>query len=253
MTEPFEPPPEDGEPQREADLGADKGVQAQQGAQEPALDISSLPLKKPAGQAYEDPVELHATELMGRTKAGDQAAFDQLVETLRGRAFRQARSLVGSHEDALDLCQEAFLKTYRSRESFREDQAFLPWFQRILRNTCFSFLRKRKHRRALSLSGTSTGDDGNDDGDWVLPDDGPPPSHRVEADERSEIFWQVLALLKAKDREILSLRHFEDLSYRELARVLEIPEGTVMSRLYHARRRLRDELAKTSLAEEFLP
>ena len=214
---------------------------------EETIDLSKLPMKKSEGSAYESPVEVQVTQLMGRTKAGEQAAFDELVQVLRGRAFRQARSLVGSHEDAMDLCQEAFLKTYRSRDSYREDQAFMPWFHRILRNTCFSFLRKKKRITTHSLSGDST----EDDAEWILPDDGPAPSAKVEAEERNDAFWTAFAVLSENDREILNLRHFEELSYREISRTLEIPEGTVMSRLYHARRRLREELSSSRPEQDF--
>ncbi len=204
-----------------------------------------IPLKGAAGGAYGDAaMELHATELMGRAKAGEAGAFDELVALMRARSFRLARSLVGSPEDALDLCQEAFLKVYRARASYREGEAFVPWFHRILRNTCFSHLRHHGRLKRVSLSG---GPD-EDDGEWTLESGDAPPSAALEADERAQAFWAAFHALKANDREILALRHFEELSYRAIARALEIPEGTVMSRLFHARRRLRDELAQRSSA-----
>ena len=150
-----------------------------------------------------------------------------------------ARSLVGSRDDALDLCQEAFLKTYRARDTYREGEPFLPWFHRILRNTCFSFLRKHKRITRISLSG---GDD-DERGDWQIEGNAPAPSLEMETAELSAALHQGFAALGARDREILTLRHFDELSYREIAVALEIPEGTVMSRLFHARRRLRERLA----------
>jgi len=188
---------------------------------------------------YEDPVDTLTTELMIATKLGDPEAFNRLTETLRLRAFRVASSLVGSREDALDLAQEAFLKTYKARATFREGEPFLPWFHRILRNTCFSFLRKRGRIRQQSTSFEQDGEETQ----WELVDEGPQPFEASEQSEAVQAFQQCFQTLSARDREILGMRHFEDLAYREIARALGIPEGTVMSRLFHARKRLREALA----------
>jgi RNA polymerase sigma-70 factor (ECF subfamily) len=183
-------------------------------------------------------MQCEATRLMLAAKRGDKQAFDALVESLRGRAFHVARALVGSHDDAMELSQEAFLKVYKSRDTFRDGELFLPWFHRILRNTCFSFLRD--HKRARSLT-SSAGEDG-EDFDFEIVDDEPGPGDAVVADERAQSFWKAFRSLGARDREILALRHFKELSYKEIAGALAVPEGTVMSRLFHARRRLREKL-----------
>ena len=196
-------------------------------------------LNGPPAGGYPDAVELQATQLMSAAKDGDRAAFDELTRSLRNRAFAVARSLVGSHEDALELTQEAFLKTYRARASYRDGDPFLPWFHRILRNTCFSFLRKHKRVRSHSLV---RGEDG-EERDWEIADEGPAPTAHAEHEEAVAVFWEGFRGLSARDREILTLRHFQELSYRQIAHALEIPEGTVMSRLFHARRRLRELLA----------
>ena len=201
---------------------------------------SPIPLKDAAPGEYGDVVEVQVTELMSATKEGDREAFDELTRTLRGRAFSVARSLVGSRDDALELTQEAFLKTYRARATYRDGEPFLPWFHRILRNTCFSFLRKRNRIRTHPLVRTEDGEER----DWELADEeAPGPADGLERDETTRAFWAGFRRLSALDREILALRHFQELSYRRIAHALEIPEGTVMSRLFHARRRLRDLLA----------
>lgn len=194
-------------------------------------------VKKAAASEYEGAVEALATELMTATKRGDRAAFDRLAGSLRSRAFRMAHSLVGSREDAMDLTQEALLKTYRARQSYRDGEPFLPWFHRILRNTCFSFLRKRRRLRQHSMSSAD-----GEEPDWEIAGDGPAPDQGIEHGEVVVAFWSGFRELGARDREILNLRHFEELSYREIAHALDIPEGTVMSRLFHARRRLREKL-----------
>ena len=188
-------------------------------------------------------MQCEATELMTAAKRGDRDAFDRLVERVRGQAFHAARSLVGSRDDALELSQEAFLKTYRARATYRDGDPFLPWFHRILRNTCYSFLRKRGRVKKRTTS-PGFGDDNAADFEWELVDeDVPSPSEALERDERTQLFWRAFRSLSTRDREVLGLRHFEELSYQEIADTLEIPIGTVMSRLYHARRRLRDGVA----------
>lgn len=198
------------------------------------------------GAAY-GPAEMscEATRLMTAFKAGDAGAFDSLFQSLRARAFQVARSIVGSREDALDLTQEAFAKLYTARASYDPSQPFLPWFHRILRNACFSFLRKRGRMRKRSLHSLA------EDGDQLeldLEDPGPAPSDGLEDAEQHAAFERAMARLSARDREILALRHFEELSYKDIASALDIPEGTVMSRLFHARRRLRECLDPALLA-----
>jgi RNA polymerase sigma-70 factor (ECF subfamily) len=199
---------------------------------------SSAGEKKRPPHGYVDAVEALATELMTATKRGDREAFDELSLAVRGRAFRVAASLVGSREDARDLTQEALLKTYRARETYREGEPFLPWFHRILRNTCFSFLRKHKRIRSHSLTRERDGEET----EWEIESEGPPPFEGIERSEAVQVFWVTFEKLSARDREILALRHFDELAYREIAHALDIPEGTVMSRLFHARRRLREAL-----------
>lgn len=210
-----------------------------------------LPLKKPdsvnkteTGQYAVQPMHCEATQLMTAVKRGDRDAFDQLVANLRGQAFHVARSLVGSRDDAMELSQEAFLKTYRARATYRDGDPFLPWFHRILRNTCYSFLRKRGRLKKSSLSSSFGDENADGTGDWdIVDDDGEMPHDAIERDERAQTFWTAFRALSTRDREILALRHFKDLAYQEIADTLEIPIGTVMSRLYHARRRLREGVA----------
>jgi len=200
-------------------------------------------VKSPEDPEYQaSPMQTEATRLMVAAQQGDREAFDELVVRLRGRAFHVARSLVGSREDAMELCQDAFLKVFRARDSFQPEQAFLPWFHRILRNTCFSFLRKSRRIKKVSLA---TEDDDGESGDWQIADPAPGPTEGIEREETSEAFQNGISRLSSRDREILALRHFKELSYREIAETLELPEGTVMSRLFHARRRLREALGST--------
>jgi RNA polymerase sigma-70 factor (ECF subfamily) len=177
--------------------------------------------------------------LMTRLHGGDLRAFDGLFRLLRGRAYHIAYSMVGSREDAMDLAQETFMRVYKARESFDTSKPFLPWFHRILRNTCFSFLRKGHRVRERSIHQV---DKDGDPIDFEIVDNGPDPSAHASQTETERLYMEAMNKLSARDREILTLRHQEDLSYKEIAEALQIPEGTVMSRLFHARRRMRDSL-----------
>ena len=132
------------------------------------------PVKAGAGGEYGGTeMKCDATRLMLAAKGGDKPAFDALVDMVRGRAYHVARALVGSNEDAMELCQEAFLKVYKARETFREGEPFLPWFHRIVRNTCYSFLRDKK--RVRTLSDFEHREDG-EDADFQIVDDDVGPS-----------------------------------------------------------------------------
>ncbi len=211
---------------------------------------SSDSLKEAGSGTYEpSPMQAETTRLMLLARSGDRDAFDRLCYAVRGLAFRLAHSLVGSRDDALELAQEALMHTYRARATFREGEHFLPWFRRILRNTCYSRLRGQGKVRAVSLSTVGSGDEAPEEWELVDPD-ALAPHEPMIAEERVAAFRRALARLGTNDREILVLRHYRELSYREIAHLLSIPEGTVMSRLFHARRRLREALGP-QYAEEF--
>ena len=180
-------------------------------------------------------------EVIAACRRGDPKAFEEVVRGTYRHVYTQALRLVGDRQDAEDVAQEAFIKAYRARDSYDPDQPFLPWFHRILRNTCFSFLRKRGRARSTSLHTVDS--DGESHTLQLEDESAPSPSDRFVAEERREHFEVALERLSSTDREILVLRHYQELSYREISEALEIPQGTVMSRLFHARKRLRVHLA----------
>lgn len=185
--------------------------------------------------------------LMRAAQQGDRDAFGRLALRLEPRGRRFARALVGSDEDALELTQECLLRLWKSRAEWVEARGVVPWFHGILRNLCIGWLRSRERVRAKEAFRPDQL--GEEDADWDYVDDESPPPEHIAADEHARLFWAALGKLSTRDREILALRHFEGLSYAELSAMLAIPQGTVMSRLFHARRRLREALPP-ELAEE---
>jgi RNA polymerase sigma-70 factor (ECF subfamily) len=175
-------------------------------------------------------------DLSQLARRGDIRAFEALVERYKERAYMVALGFVGSPEDALDLSQDAFVRAFRAMGSFREGAPFYPWFYAILRNACFNHLRRLKTRAETSL------DTARECG-FDVADGAPGPDECAERAELRRIVAVELRNLEPAHREILMLRHFESLSYREIAEVLGCPVGTVMSRLYTARKALGARLA----------
>ncbi len=171
--------------------------------------------------------------LIRRAKAGDTRAFGVLVERYMRRAYYGALGLVGSPEDAMDLSQEAFVRAFRARQTIDPERPFYAWLYQILRRLCFNFVRDRRTRRR----GIEAAED------WLVGQAsdrvvGLDPQRALERSEAQERVKEALESLSDRDREVLVLKEFEGLRYREIAELLGVPIGTVMSRLYSARRRL---------------
>jgi RNA polymerase sigma-70 factor (ECF subfamily) len=175
--------------------------------------------------------------LVQRARAGDRRAFGELVTRYMRRAYYAALGLVGSHEDALDLSQEAFARAFRARANLDPDLPFYGYLYQIVRRLCFNFLRDSRTRRVRMEEATP----------WLMNQAGAKAaaSNPARATERSELCALVQAAIERlpeREREVLVLKEFEGLRYREIAELLGIPIGTVMSRLYTARRNLAAEL-----------
>jgi RNA polymerase sigma-70 factor (ECF subfamily) len=170
--------------------------------------------------------------LVLRARSGDADAFGRLIQRYMRRAYLQALGLVGSREDALDLSQEAFARAFRARRTLDPDRPFYAWLYQILRRLCFNFLRDRKTRaRLLEAEGHG----------WLVERAGDASSDPAAVLERAEARRRVggaIERLPAREREVLVLKEFEELKYREIAELVGVPVGTVMSRLYAARKRL---------------
>ena len=170
-------------------------------------------------------------ETLQAWKEGSVKAFEEVVRGAMRRAYAVAVGIVGNAEDAHDLTQEAFMAAHKARATFDVERPFFPWFYRILRNRCLNFLRKKAGRREVSIN--------------VLiekPGRSESPENCLMKKERAEALWQAIQELTPEHREIIILRSFQELSYREISETLDISEGTVMSRLYYARKSLYGKL-----------
>ena len=137
--------------------------------------------------------------------------------------------LVGNKEDAFDISQEAFLRVYKSAGTYDERQPFQPWFYTIIANLSRTWLRRRSRRDNKMVD--------VDDVSWLLVDNRTPEQAVINKETVTNLRW-ALAELSFDDREIITLQHFRGMSYDEISGLLSIPKGTVMSRLYYARKKL---------------
>lgn len=181
------------------------------------------------------------TELVQAARSGDSGAFEQLVRANQTLVYNLAYRMVGNPEDAADLTQEAFLNAWKGLGKFQGQSSFSTWLYRLTSNACVDFLRRQKRRETISL----THEDEEDDRQTQIPDERYSPQRELERQEARRALEEGLAALSPEHRQVLLLREQEGLSYQEIARCLELEEGTVKSRIARARMSLRDFLLKT--------
>lgn len=175
--------------------------------------------------------------LIQRVLAGDASAYGVLVERYQDRLFNTVYRLVENADDAQDVVQEAFLNAYQSLESFKGDALFFTWLYRIAFNTAISL--KRKQRVTLSIDGGSNGEPGVD----PLDDSAATrPGWALEQAEQERKVHAALARLSAEHRAVLILKDMEGQKYEVMADLLNVPIGTIRSRLHRARLELRQLL-----------
>lgn len=160
---------------------------------------------------------------------GRSESYRLLVEKYKVRAYHAALIFTGNREDALDLSQEAFFRAYRSIKTFEKGKKFYTWLYQILKNLCINHL-KRKKRKSPVLSDVE-----ERSGPEIYFSSDRRPDEVFEEHEMRDILWDALNKMKKEEREIIVLKEFNELSYKEIAEVLNIPIGSVMSRLYYAR------------------
>jgi RNA polymerase sigma-70 factor (ECF subfamily) len=173
-------------------------------------------------------------ELIRKCSTGDPRFFEPLVRAYEGPGLRVATGMLGDVDEARDALQEAFVKVFRNLSRFDTRRAFGPWFYQILRNQCRDMIRARNSRGARET---------RDERLELRPAgaESSPERARQQSAAR-ELLWRGLDVIGEDHREILVLKELQGFRYPEIAEILDIPEGTVASRLYHARRALKAAL-----------
>ena len=172
--------------------------------------------------------------LISRARTGDREAFGGLVEQYRDNVYRLAYRMCGNAYDADEAAQEAFVAAWRALPNFRGDAKFSTWLYRLTTNAAIDVMRREKRHKAVG------------DGEMIeVADDADSPQETVERTEQQEAVQKALATLSEEYREVLLLRYMEELDYAEIAEVLQLPSGTVKSRINRAKAALKAALLKS--------
>ncbi|MCH7879714.1 MAG: RNA polymerase sigma factor [candidate division Zixibacteria bacterium] len=192
------------------------------------------PENNPAGES----LERKALDLLAENP---KEGLEMLARAYHKKAYHLALGILGNRDDALDVTQDAFIRVQRSISKYDRGRSFFPWFYTILSNLC----RTRLSRRSKSSSRETAYEE------LTLVDvSAKNPHENLEAVEELKALRKALGGLLFADREIITLKHFEDYTYDQIAATLNIPRGTVMSRLYYARKRLADLMTKAGHGRE---
>ena len=179
-------------------------------------------------------VEAPDEVLMARVQAGDEQALALLVHRYEHALFNYARKMLGRAEDAEEIFQETFVRVYQHRARYRPERPFRPWLYRITTNLCRDRLRYRKRRPEVNESALQPEDEQRDDFTARQPDETMGPDEQAVARERAAHMEAALAALSVKHRSVFLMAHQQGMPYTDIATALNIPVGTVKSRMNKA-------------------
>ena len=191
-----------------------------------------------ASHSSNDSVEPDDRVLVKRCQAGDSSAFNDLVLRYRNKAFMMVYGMVQNEQDAWDLAQEGFLKAWKSIHRFKGESSFYTWLYRIMTNVTIDALRRK------GIHGEAEFDDRIapahvDPGSRTTPSAVPLPHIKLEQNEIRQRIDEAIRKLSPEHRAVIVMKEIEDLQYSEIAEILNCSLGTVMSRLFYARKKLQ--------------
>jgi RNA polymerase sigma-70 factor, ECF subfamily len=187
-------------------------------------------------------VDVSELELVKRCQAGQSEAFDELVTRYRTRVFAMIYNMVHNEQDAWDLAQESFVKAWKSIKRFRRHSSFYTWIYRIVMNVTIDWLRKKQIKGAGAEFDDSIQLKEVDPASRTLPKAEPLPHERMQRNEIRQKIDNAIAQLSPEHRAVILMKEIEDMQYHEIAETLRCSIGTVMSRLFYARKRLQHML-----------
>ncbi|AJD89517.1 RNA polymerase sigma factor SigW [Jeotgalibacillus malaysiensis] len=174
-----------------------------------------------------------------QVRKGDQDAFGEIVELFKDRVYHVCFRMLGNRHEAEDIAQEAFIRAYTNIHTFDIDRKFSTWLFRIATNLCIDRIRKKKPDYYLDAEVSGT------DGLTMysqVETDGPLPEEEVESMELQESIQKEISRLPDKYRSVIVLKYIEELSLKEISEILELPIGTVKTRIHRGREALRKQL-----------
>ncbi|MGJ8672366.1 RNA polymerase sigma factor [Rubritalea sp.] len=178
-------------------------------------------------------------ELVKRAQAGDYAAFDSLVTRHRGKVYAMIMNMVHNDADAWDFAQDAFVKAWKALPKFENRASFSTWMFRITHNVVYDAMRRKKMHSEGELDDTILNADRIDSSARTAPKNPERPDEHMDRHERREEIERALQQLTPEHREVILLREVQGMDYAEIAEVMQSTKGTVMSRLFYARKKLQ--------------
>ncbi len=187
--------------------------------------------------------------LVARCRKGDMNAFGQLIERHQGRIFNVIYRMVNNHDDAMELTQEAFFRALKNLKKFRGSAGFYTWLFRIGINLTLNFRSRRSKIQFSSIDSQLERTGHQADGllAVIKSDDGQRPDNQAQLKENHQLLLDAMEKLDQNAKAVVILRDMEELNYTQIAKILEIPIGTVKSRLARARASLRGMLQETKI------
>ena len=163
----------------------------------------------------------------------EKQEFEFHVKHNMKRAYFSALGFVDCHDDAVELSQEAFIRAYRNYKSFDRNKMFFTWYYKILKNLCLNFIRDSKKLKSNNIFEFVNTLESQEN-----------PISNIEEKELSDKVQKAILDLPSFDKEILILKEFQNFSYKEISELIEVPVGTVMSKLFYTRKKLADKLKR---------
>lgn len=234
-------------PEKEASIAADERAGPDLRSGEPEIARAGAALGAELPEVVDvRPAEERARDLqlVQRAQGGDRTAFRELFDRYHKRAFSVAYGVLKHRQDSLDVVQEAFVKVHKHLGSFQGSSSFYTWLYRIVMNLAIDHLRRRRTGRSVEYDDAVLREDGGGSEESVMP-------RMLDANPRKAVIRRELlekvqiALAELPDihQQVILLREIEGLSYEEMAEALDVPKGTIMSRLFHARKKMQAALA----------
>ena len=183
-------------------------------------------------------------DLVPRLRAGDTSAYRELMQLYERRLYAFANRILRDSDDAMDVVQDTFIRVFKSVGSFQGDAAFTSWIFRITRNLCIDRLRRKKRVQMTEFNDAlKANPNALDKPSLTGQASFQTPDNQSLSRELGDQMLEALKVLSESHREILLLRELEGLSYGEISEILGVPSGTVMSRLFHARKKMQKALS----------
>ena len=183
---------------------------------------------------------------------GDLKAYQELIEKYQKLVAHIVYRLLSSRDDYEDICQEVFIKVYQNLSKFKQESKLSTWIGRIAYNTAVNYLRKEKVPLYEDLKREETGE-GHDITERINTekrDEDATPHQQLETKDRADLVRRLIENLAAPYRTVITLYHLDQLSYQEIAVMMDLPEGTVKSYLFRGRQKLKQSLMKELQGEE---